>query len=85
MIARSKSSNQRPDTLMQDRNRQLDENLLQRAAGPYIWVKSTVLTVNRSHPVYPDQRTFREKSACRKGANCGHRADFMTRHMGRLG
>ena len=39
MMARSKSSNQRPDTLMQDRNRQLDENLLQRAAGPYIWVK----------------------------------------------
>jgi hypothetical protein len=33
--------------------------------------KSTVLTVNRSHPVYPDQRTFREKSACRKGANIG--------------
>jgi hypothetical protein len=26
------------------------------------------LTVNRSHPVYPDQRTFREKSARRKGA-----------------
>jgi hypothetical protein len=24
---------------MQDRNRQLDENLLQRAAGPYIRVK----------------------------------------------
>jgi hypothetical protein len=24
------------------------------------------LTVNRSHPVYPDQRTFREKSARRK-------------------
>src|SRR5258708_3082037 len=39
MMARSKSSNQRPDTLMQDRNRQLDENLLQRAAGPYIRVK----------------------------------------------
>src|SRR5258705_4452018 len=39
MMARSKSSNQWPDTLMQDRNRQLDENLLQRAAGPYMWVK----------------------------------------------
>jgi hypothetical protein len=39
MMARSKSSNQRPDTLMQNRNRQLDENLLQRAAGPYIRVK----------------------------------------------
>jgi hypothetical protein len=27
--------------------------------------------VNRSHRVYPDQRTFREKSACRLGANNG--------------
>jgi hypothetical protein len=39
MVARSKCSNQRPDTLMQDRNRQLDENLLQRTAGPYMRVK----------------------------------------------
>jgi hypothetical protein len=39
MVARSKCSNQRPDTLMQERNRQLDENLLQRTAGPYIWVR----------------------------------------------
>jgi hypothetical protein len=31
--------NQRPDTLMQDRSRQIDENLLRRAAGPYIRVK----------------------------------------------
>jgi len=30
------SSNQRPDTLMQDRYCQLDENLLRRTAGPYI-------------------------------------------------
>jgi len=34
------SSKQRPDTLMQDRSRRIDENLLQRAAGPYIWVKT---------------------------------------------
>jgi hypothetical protein len=33
------SSNQRPDTLMQDRISQVDEKLLQRTAGPYIWVK----------------------------------------------
>jgi hypothetical protein len=40
MVARSKCSNQRSlDTLMQDRNRQLDENLWQRTAGPYIRVK----------------------------------------------
>jgi len=31
-------SNQRPDTLMQDRSRQLEKVLLQRTAGPYIWV-----------------------------------------------
>jgi hypothetical protein len=40
MVARSKSSNQRPDTLMQDRKPQLDENLLQRTAGPYIHLGS---------------------------------------------
>ena len=36
MMARSKRSNQRPDTLMQDRRRQFDEIFLQRTAGPYI-------------------------------------------------
>src|SRR5258708_36498497 len=41
MMARSaKGSNQRPDTLMQDRTScQLEEVLLQRTAGPYIGVK----------------------------------------------
>ena len=39
MMARSKCSNQRPDTLMQDRYRRIDEILLRRTAGPYIWVK----------------------------------------------
>jgi hypothetical protein len=33
------SSSQRPDTLMQDRICQIDENLLHPTAGPYIWVK----------------------------------------------
>ena len=28
------------------------------STGGLQWVKSTVFTVNRSHPVYPDQRTF---------------------------
>ena len=32
------SSNQRPDTLMQGHVCQIDENLLQRTAGPYIGV-----------------------------------------------
>jgi hypothetical protein len=39
MMARSTTcSNQRPDTLMQDRICRIDENLLQRTAGPYIRV-----------------------------------------------
>jgi hypothetical protein len=41
MMARSTTrSNQRPDTLMQDRICQIDESRLHRTAGPYIWVKS---------------------------------------------
>jgi hypothetical protein len=40
MMARSKCSKQRPDTLMQDHYHQLDEDLLRRTAGPYIRVKS---------------------------------------------
>ena len=36
-------SNQRPDTLMQDRYRQLDEILLLRKVGPYIGSEATVL------------------------------------------
>jgi hypothetical protein len=33
-------SKQRPDTLLQDRIGRIDENLLHRTAGPYIWVKT---------------------------------------------
>jgi hypothetical protein len=40
MMARSTRFNLRPDTLMQDRHRQIDETLLRRTAGPYIRVKS---------------------------------------------
>src|SRR5258708_21838557 len=36
MMARSKCSNQRPDTLMRDRSPPARRNHLQRAAGPYI-------------------------------------------------
>ena len=39
MMARSPRSNQRPDTLMQDRSPPARRNHLQRAAGPYSWVK----------------------------------------------
>src|SRR5262249_23431300 len=39
MMARSTTcSNQRPDTLMRDRICRIEENLLQRTAGPYIRV-----------------------------------------------
>ena len=37
------SSNQRPDTLMQGHVCQIDENLLQRTAGPYMGVIRDVL------------------------------------------
>src|SRR3954454_10247926 len=39
MMARSQCSNQRPDTLMQDRSPPAWRNHLQRTAGPYMWVK----------------------------------------------
>src|SRR5262249_26515597 len=43
MMARSTTcSNQRPDTLMRDRICRIEENLLQRTAGPYIWVNHVV-------------------------------------------
>jgi hypothetical protein len=42
MMARSKCSNQRPDTLMQDRYHQIDRILLRRTAGPYIGSKAAV-------------------------------------------
>jgi hypothetical protein len=46
MMARSTTrSNQRPDTLMQDRRRQFDEIFLRRTAGPYSRVKLRSLTV----------------------------------------
>jgi hypothetical protein len=40
MIARSMSSNTRPDTLVQDRTPSLTIFPLQRTAGPYIWVNA---------------------------------------------
>jgi hypothetical protein len=47
---------------MQDRKPQLDENLLQRTAGPYIGVNRVGLAVHRSLPIYPangDRQTGR--------------------------
>jgi hypothetical protein len=64
MMARSKCSNQRPDTLMQDRSPPARRNLLQRTAGPYIGVKSAGLTPHRPLPVYPNQRRLSDRPSC---------------------
>jgi hypothetical protein len=54
MMARSTTrSNQRPDTLMQDRRRQFDEIFLQRTAGPYIGVKLRPGAMSRAWSVHP--------------------------------
>jgi acyl-CoA thioesterase len=50
MMARSTRSNQRPDTLMQDRICQIGENLLQRTAGPYIGVRSLATDISTCRP-----------------------------------
>jgi hypothetical protein len=54
MMARSKCSNQRPDTLMQDRSPPARRNHLQRTVGPYIRVNRARLTCRQSLPVFPD-------------------------------
>jgi hypothetical protein len=82
MMARSKSSNQRPDTLMQDRNRQLDENLLQRAAGPYKRVMSVTLTVGRSLPVYLNKPTL--SGSVIMSQTCQHRTHAAPQNASRF-
>ena len=57
MMARSKCSNQRPDTLMQDRSPPARRNHLRRTAGPYIRVIRVTLTVRRLLPVFPYEQT----------------------------
>jgi hypothetical protein len=56
-MARSKCSNQRPDTLMQDRSPPARRNHLQRAAGPYIRVNRATLTVRPLLQVFPYEQT----------------------------
>jgi len=53
MMARARRSNQRPDTLMQDRYRQLDEILLLRTAGPYIRVIRVDFAISARMSGYP--------------------------------
>src|SRR5437764_12232872 len=52
MMARSTASNQRPDTLMQDRLPPALRIFLQRTAGPYIWVNRY-----RSFAAEPDAKS----------------------------
>src|SRR4029077_4917945 len=59
MMARSKCSNQRPDTLMQDHSPPARRNHLQRTAGPYIWVNLDILAVGQPRPSYPQPQTYR--------------------------
>jgi hypothetical protein len=47
------SSNQRPDTLMQDRITQIDEIFLHRTAGPYIRVIRVDSRRPGLGPLYP--------------------------------
>jgi len=58
MMVGSKSSNQRPDTLMQDRIYWIVEIFLQRTAGPYIRVKSADGRAGLIFPVYPLEPTI---------------------------
>ena len=49
MMARGNRFNQRPDTLMQDHHRQIDETPLRRTAGPYICAISGRYPRDRHH------------------------------------
>src|SRR5256885_3313663 len=55
MMARSKCSNQRPDTLMQDRSPPARQNHLQRTAGPLGQTEKSGRSIGRSAlPPTPD-------------------------------
>jgi hypothetical protein len=58
MARSTKSSNQRPDTLMHDRTSANSMKvLLQRTAGPYIRVKLGHSVMFAECPLYADKRT----------------------------
>jgi hypothetical protein len=64
MVARSTRSNQRPDTLMQDRKPTARRKPL-ATHGPTIhWVNRAVLGASRAWPLDPNDRTRRPSSRC---------------------
>jgi len=70
MMARSTTcSNQRPDTLMRDRICRIEENLLQRTAGPYIrvMIDRTQSEHNRSAFGLQHNRMHSDQSALAQG------------------
>ena len=64
MMARARRSNQRPDTLMQDRYRQLDEILLLRTAGPYIGSQADIPPLWGHVRYTPKRGQTRRRSVC---------------------
>src|SRR5258705_12138202 len=80
MMARSTTrSNQRPDTLMQDRRRQFDEIFLQRTAGPYKRVKLRSLSAQLGSPLCPQQRASSARPI--RSEKCQYRK-YRTRRCG---
>jgi hypothetical protein len=64
-----KRSNQRPDTLMQDRNQTARRRLLQRTAGPYNGSFATGSSRQQVQPcpLCPKATNNRLMTACREG------------------
>src|SRR5258708_21392074 len=74
-MARSTTcSNQRPDTLMQDRSPPARRNRLQRTVGPYIWVKLGSGSASTLLLLCPNERTSRDTVTESFGAKMGSRA-----------
>jgi hypothetical protein len=80
MMARSKCSNQRPDTLMQDRSLPARRNHLQRTAGPYIWVNNGPDGPETPLPLYPNERTSRDPPG--RSGSCHNQSASVSRVSG---
>src|SRR6478735_1994488 len=83
MMARSaKRSNQRPDTLMQDRYRRIDEILLRRTAGPYIGSFVTFWACPAYVRLAPDSDRRADIPALPFSANNCHRPALLDHRVG---